>query len=175
MGRRKDALNREWQMSTIQFDFNLPERFDMTYIGEDGKQHRPFMIHRALLGSIERFFGVLIEHFAANFPLWLAPVQVAVIPVSQNYFDYARKIKDELVNNKIRVELDERNEKIGFKIRDWETQKVPYMLILGEKEQSAGNISLRKHKLGDQGALGLSDFIDNITAEILNKDYKLDT
>lgn len=171
----KDALNREWQMSTIQFDFNLPERFDMTYIGEDGKQHRPFMIHRALLGSIERFFGVLIEHFAANFPLWLAPVQVAVIPVSQNYFDYARKIKDELVNNKIRVELDERNEKIGFKIRDWETQKVPYMLILGEKEQSAGNISLRKHKLGDQGALGLSDFIDNITAEILNKDYKLDT
>ena len=171
----KDALNREWQMSTIQFDFNLPERFDMTYIGEDGKQHRPFMIHRALLGSIERFFGVLIEHFAANFPLWLAPVQVAVIPVSQNYFDYARKIKDELVNNKIRVELDERNEKIGFKIRDWETQKVPYMLILGEKEQSAGNISLRKHKMGDQGALGLSDFIDNITAEILNKDYKLDT
>ena len=171
----KDALNREWQMSTIQFDFNLPERFDMTYIGEDGKQHRPFMIHRALLGSIERFFGVLIEHFAANFPLWLAPVQVAVIPVSQNYFDYARKIKDELVNNKIRVELDERNEKIGFKIHDWETQKVPYMLILGEKEQSAGNISLRKHKLGDQGALGLSDFIDNITAEILNKDYKLDT
>ncbi|MCH9029806.1 MAG: threonine--tRNA ligase, partial [Bacteroidetes bacterium] len=170
-----DALNREWQMSTIQFDFNLPERFDMTYIGEDGKQHRPFMIHRALLGSIERFFGVLIEHFAANFPLWLAPVQVAIIPVSQNYFDYARKIKDELVNNKIRVELDERNEKIGFKIRDWETQKVPYMLILGEKEQSAGNISLRKHKLGDQGALGLSDFIDNITAEILNKDYKLDT
>ncbi|MCH7771964.1 MAG: threonine--tRNA ligase [Bacteroidetes bacterium] len=171
----KDALNREWQMSTIQFDFNLPERFDMTYIGEDGKQHRPFMIHRALLGSIERFFGVLIEHFAANFPLWLAPVQVAVIPISQNYFDYARKIKDELVNNKIRVELDERNEKIGFKIHDWETQKVPYMLILGEKEQSAGNISLRKHKLGDQGALGLSDFIDNITAEILNKDYKLDT
>ena len=171
----KDALNREWQMSTIQFDFNLPERFDMTYIGEDGKQHRPFMIHRALLGSIERFFGVLIEHFAGNFPLWLAPVQVAIIPVSQNFFDYARKIKDELVNSKIRVELDERSEKIGFKIRDWETQKVPYMLILGEKEQSAGNISLRKHKMGDQGALGLSDFIDNITAEILNKDYKLDT
>ena len=169
-----DALNREWQMSTIQFDFNLPERFDMTYIGEDGKEHRPFMVHRALLGSIERFFGVLIEHFAANFPLWLAPVQVAVIPVSQNHFDYARKIKDKLVNHKIRVELDERSEKIGFKIRDWETQKVPYMLILGEREQSAGNISLRKHKLGDQGALGLSDFIDNITAEILNKDYKLD-
>ncbi len=168
-----DALKREWQMSTIQFDFNLPERFDMTYIGEDGHEHRPFMIHRALLGSIERFFGVLIEHFAGSFPVWLAPVQVAVIPVSQNFFDYAAKVTNELKKNDIRVEFDKRNEKIGYKIRDWETQKVPYMLILGEKEQSAGNISLRKHKMGDQGALGLSDFIDNITAEILNKYYKI--
>ena len=168
-----DALKREWQMSTIQFDFNLPERFDMTYIGEDGKEHRPFMIHRALLGSIERFFGVLIEHFAGSFPVWLAPVQVAVIPVSQNFFDYAAKVTDELKKNDIRVEFDKRNEKIGYKIRDWETQKVPYMLILGEKEKIAGNISVRKHTEGDKGALGLKEFIDNITAEILNKDYKI--
>ncbi len=168
-----DALKREWQMSTIQFDFNLPERFDMTYIGEDGHEHRPFMIHRALLGSIERFFGVLIEHFAGSFPVWLAPVQVAVIPVSQNFFDYAAKVTDELKKNDIRVEFDKRNEKIGYKIRDWETQKVPYMLILGEKEKIAGNISVRKHTEGDKGALGLKEFIDNITAEILNKDYKI--
>ena len=169
----KDALNREWQMSTIQFDFNLPERFDMSYIGEDGHEHRPFMIHRALLGSIERFFGVLIEHFAGDFPVWLAPVQVAVIPVSQNYFEYAGKITDALKKNNLRVELDKRNEKIGYKIRDWETQKVPYMLILGEKEQSAANISVRKHRIGDTGALSLNDFIDNITNEILNKDFTI--
>ncbi len=168
-----DALKREWQMSTIQFDFNLPERFDMTYIGEDGHEHRPFMIHRALLGSIERFFGVLIEHFAGSFPVWLAPVQVAVIPVSQNFFDYAGEVTDELKKNGIRVEFDKRNEKIGYKIRDWETQKVPYMLILGEKEKNAGNISVRKHTEGDKGALGLNEFIDNITAEIFNKYYKI--
>ncbi|GBD87298.1 threonine--tRNA ligase 1 [bacterium BMS3Abin03] len=167
----RDALKREWQMSTIQFDFNLPERFDMNYIGEDGHEHRPFMVHRALLGSIERFFGVLIEHFGGAFPVWLAPVQVAVIPVSQHFFDYARKVTDVLKKHEIRVELDERNEKIGYKIRDWETQKVPYMLILGEKEQSAGNISVRKHKEGDQGALGLNEFIDNIAIQIKNKDY----
>jgi len=167
----KDALNREWQMSTVQFDFNLPERFDMSYIGEDGKEHRPFMVHRALLGSIERFFGVLIEHFAGAFPAWLAPVQVAVIPVSEHYIEYAKKVADELKQNNIRVETDERNEKIGYKIRDWETNKVPYMLILGEKEQTDKNISIRKHKKGDLGSFGLSDFIDNITNEIKNKDF----
>jgi threonyl-tRNA synthetase len=169
----KDALNREWQMSTIQFDFNLPERFDMSYIGEDGREHRPFMIHRALLGSIERFFGVLLEHFAGDFPTWLAPVQVAVIPVSQHFFEYAEKVTQELKENNMRVELDKRNEKIGYKIRDWETQKVPYMLILGEKEQSAENISVRKHKVGDTGTLALNDFIDNITVEILSKNFTI--
>ncbi len=167
----KDALNREWQMSTVQFDFNLPERFDMSYIGEDGKEHRPFMVHRALLGSIERFFGVLIEHFAGAFPVWLAPLQVAVIPVSEHYIDYAKKVADELKQHNIRVETDVRNEKIGYKIRDWETNKVPYMLILGEKEQTAGNISIREHKKGDQGSFALSDFIDNITNQIKNKDF----
>jgi threonyl-tRNA synthetase len=141
----------------------------MTYIGEDGKEHRPYMVHRALLGSIERFFGILIEHFAGDFPLWLAPVQTAVVPVSQNFFDYARSVKEELVKKGIRVELDERNEKIGYKIRDWETQKVPYMLIVGEKEKEAGTVSVRKHKEGDQGALALSEFIDKIATQILNK------
>jgi threonyl-tRNA synthetase len=167
----KDALGREWQMSTVQFDFNLPERFDMKYIGDDGKEHRPFMVHRALLGSIERFFGLLIEHYGGDFPVWLAPVQVAVIPVSQNFMEYAHKVYDELKSNNVRVVLDERNEKIGYKIRDWETNKAPYMLILGEKEVNAQNISIRKHKIGDQGSLSLSEFISKISTEINNKIY----
>ncbi len=166
----KDALNREWQMSTVQFDFNLPERFDMSYIGEDGKEHRPFMVHRALLGSIERFFGVLIEHYGGAFPVWLAPIQVAVLPVSQNFMDYAAKVADKLKKSNIRVNLDERNEKIGYKIRDWETQKVPYMLVVGEKEQSTDAVSVRKHKKGDLGVLSLIEFIDNIKAEISSKE-----
>ncbi|VAX17861.1 Threonyl-tRNA synthetase [hydrothermal vent metagenome] len=165
----KDALNREWQMSTIQFDFNLPERFDMTYIGEDGKEHRPFMVHRALLGSIERFMGVLIEHYAGSFPVWLAPVQVAVIPVSQNYFDYAQKIVSSLIDENIRVKFDKRNEKIGYKIRDWETQKVPYMLIVGEKEETNNTISIRKHKHGDLGESKLDDFISELKSSIKNR------
>ena len=164
----KDALNREWQMSTIQFDFNLPERFDMKYIGQDGKEHRPFMVHRALFGSIERFMGVMIEHYAGAFPTWLAPIQVAIIPVSQNFFEYAEEIKAKLKEKNIRVELDYRNEKIGYKIRDWETQKVPYMLILGEKEKSSNTISLRKHKEGDKGTMQIDEFISNITVEIDN-------
>ncbi|NLT50377.1 MAG: threonine--tRNA ligase [Ignavibacteria bacterium] len=165
----KDALNREWQMSTIQFDFNLPERFDMKYIGEDGKEHRPFMVHRALLGSIERFMGVLIEHFAGAFPVWLAPVQVAVIPVSQNFMDYAEKVKKILSEKEITVELDKRNEKIGYKIRDWETNKVPYMLIIGEKEKDAQTVSVRKHKEGDIGSLSIDEFVTKISNEIINK------
>jgi threonyl-tRNA synthetase len=165
----KDALGREWQMSTVQFDFNMPERFDMKYIGEDGKEHRPFMVHRALLGSIERFFGLLIEHYGGDFPVWLAPVQVVVIPVSQNYLGYAQKIYHELKQNNLRVVLDERSEKIGYKIRDWETNKAPYMVIIGEKEESAQNISVRKHKVGDQGSLALSGFISKISDEINNK------
>ena len=167
----KDALGREWQLSTVQFDFNEPERFDMKYIGEDGKEHRPFMVHRALLGSIERFFGILIEHYAGDFPTWLAPVQVAIIPVSQNFSDYANSVNKKLVAAGIRSQADQRNEKIGYKIRDWETQKVPYMIIVGEKEQNAANISVRQHKKGDLGSFTLADFIDKLTAEIKNKDY----
>jgi len=162
----KDALKREWQMSTIQFDFNLPERFDMKYIGEDGKEHRPFMVHRALLGSIERFMGVLIEHYGGAFPTWLAPVQVALLPISEHYFDYAKEVQQKLKENDIRVELDSRNEKVGYKIREWETQKVPYMLIVGEKEKEAGTVSVRKHKEGDQGSQKSEEFIVNIKSEI---------
>ena len=165
----KDALGREWQLSTIQFDFNMPERFGMTYIGEDGKEHRPFMVHRALLGSIERFFGILIEHYAGEFPLWLAPTQVAIVPVSQNYIDYANSVALELKKAGIRYEVDERNEKIGYKIRDWEMRKVSYMLIVGEKEKEANAVSVRKHKEGDQGSLALSVFIDKIVSEIKSK------
>ncbi|MFZ1520044.1 MAG: threonine--tRNA ligase [Ignavibacteriaceae bacterium] len=165
----KDALGREWQLSTIQFDFNLPERFGMTYIGEDGKEHRPFMVHRALLGSIERFFGILIEHYAGEFPLWLAPTQVAIVPVSQNYIEYAHQVADTLRKQGIRYEVDERNEKIGYKIRDWEMRKVSYMLVVGEKEKEANAVSVRKHKEGDQGSLALSEFIDKIVIEIKNK------
>ena len=165
----KDALNREWQLSTIQFDFNEPERFKMSYIGEDGKEHRPFMVHRALLGSIERFMGILIEHYAGAFPTWLAPVQAAVLPVSQNFMDYAQKVTDELKASGVIAQLDERNEKIGYKIRDWETHKVPYMLVVGEKEKEAGTVSVRKHKVGDKGSISVEEFKNQILEEIKNK------
>ncbi|MBV6511624.1 MAG: Threonine--tRNA ligase 1 [Ignavibacteriaceae bacterium] len=167
----KDALNREWQLSTVQFDFNLPERFDMKYIGEDGKEHRPFMVHRALLGSIERFFGILLEHYAGDFPLWLAPVQAAVIPVSQNYLEYAQSVTDKLQKAGIRVELDHRSEKIGYKIRDWELKKAPYMLIVGEKEQSAGTVSVRKRKSADSVSSTADELIAQFLEEINNKIY----
>lgn len=165
----KDALGREWQLSTIQFDFNLPERFDLHYIGEDGKEHRPFMVHRALLGSIERFFGILIEHYAGDFPLWLAPVQAVVIPVSQNFSQYAEMIHQQLVSEGIRSHFDQRNEKIGYKIRDWETHKVPYMIIVGEKEKSANSISVRQHRKGDLGSFQTGEFITKLKSEIENK------
>jgi threonyl-tRNA synthetase len=165
----KDALNREWQMSTIQFDFNMPARFGMKYVAEDGKEKTPFMVHRALLGSIERFMGVLIEHYGGAFPLWLAPVQAAVLPVSQNFLNYAGKIAEALKNAGIRVELDERNEKIGYKIRSWETNKVPYMFIVGEKEETSGTVSVRQHKKGDLGASSLDDIISKMKEEIKNK------
>ncbi|MCE1190287.1 MAG: threonine--tRNA ligase [Ignavibacteria bacterium] len=165
----KDALNREWQMSTIQFDFNLPERFKMTFIGEDGKEHRPFMVHRALLGSIERFFGVLIEHFAGAFPVWLSPVQAVILPVSQNFLEQAKEIQGQLAQQGIRVEVDERNEKIGFKIRHWETEKTPYMLIIGEKEIASGTLSVRRHKKGDLGSMSIEEFCKIILEEINSK------
>ncbi len=165
----KDALGRKWQLGTIQVDYNLPERFDLEYVGSDNQRHRPIMIHRAPFGSMERFVAVLIEHTGGEFPLWLNPKQVVVIPVSEKYNDYAEKVFGKLKENEFSAELDERNEKIGYKIRDWETQKIPYMLIVGEKEQQSDTVSVRKHKKGDIGALSLSDFIDNIKVEINQK------
>lgn len=165
----KDALGRKWQLGTVQIDYVMPERFNLEYIGSDGQKHRPVVIHRAPFGSLERFVGVLIEHFAGFFPLWLSPVQAAVIPVSQNYLDYAEEVLKQLKDAGIRTEIDERNEKIGYKIREWETQKVPYMIIVGEKEKTGGNISVRQHKKGDIGSLSLSEFTAKLQEEIKNK------
>lgn len=161
----KDALNRDWQIATIQLDYNLPNRFDLNYEGGDGQKHRPVMVHRAIFGSFERFIGMLIEHYAGNFPLWLAPVQVAVMPISDNQMDYAKEIHAKLKENKFRAELDERNEKIGYKIRDWETKKAPYMIVVGDKEKQSGNITVRAHKKGDLGAFEVNDFIKSLTEE----------
>ena len=165
----KDALDRSWQCTTIQFDFNLPERFNMTYIGEDNEAHRPYMIHRALLGSLERFFGVLIEHYAGNFPVWLAPVQVQVIPISEHQVDYAKGILQALRDANIRADIDVQNEKVGYKIREAEKQKIPYMIVVGNKEIENNNISVRKHLKGNLGTTDLKSFISSVTQEIQNK------
>ncbi len=166
----KDALGRPWQCTTIQFDFNLPERFDLTYVGEDGKFHRPIIIHRALLGALERFFGILIEHYAGAFPLWLAPVQIVVMPITSETNDYAQEVKRQLLEKDFRVKLDDRNEKIHYKIREAETQKVPCMFIVGEKEKKDNKVSVRKHKKGDLGIFDLDDIISQLEKE--NKDKK---
>ncbi|KAA3631552.1 MAG: threonine--tRNA ligase [Calditrichaeota bacterium] len=165
----KDAIGRGWQCSTIQFDFSLPERFDLTYIDNSGQQKRPYMIHRALLGSIERFFGVLIEHYSGNFPVWLAPTQVKVLPITDAFIEYAEKTVEKLKAHDIRAEVDDRSEKIGAKIRDAELEKVPYMYIVGAKEAEAGSVSLRKHGEGDQGVKSLDDAISEILREISSK------
>ena len=162
----KDALGRKWQLGTIQVDYNLPERFELEYTGSDNQKHRPVMIHRAPFGSMERFVAVLIEHTGGEFPLWLNPEQVVVIPVSEKFNDYAEKVYNILKEKNIFVELDKRNEKIGYKIREWETQKLPYMLIVGEKEQEAGTVSVRKHKVGDQGVVKIDEFANAILEEI---------
>ncbi len=162
----KDALNREWQLTTIQFDFNLPERFDMTYTASDGSFQRPYMIHRALLGAMERFFATLLEHTGGNFPLWLAPVQVSVISVSEKYREYAQKVTDRLLEDDFRVELDDSDQRIGYKIRAAENQKIPYMIIVGEKEENSGNISVRKHLEGDLGSMNLDEFIEKLKNEM---------
>ncbi|HYV51299.1 MAG TPA: threonine--tRNA ligase, partial [Dongiaceae bacterium] len=162
----KDAIGRSWQCSTIQFDFNEPERFDMEFIGEDGKAHRPYMIHRALLGSIERFFGVLIEHYSGDFPLWLAPVQAKLLPISKENLDYARRVRDTLAKEGLRIEIDERNEKIGAKIRDAELLKVPYMLVVGRRDEAGETVSVRRRGQGDLGALTVDAFREKVLAEV---------
>ena len=165
----KDVLDRAWQCTTIQVDFNEPERFDLTFRGEDGKDHRPIMIHRALMGSLERFFGTLIEHYGGAFPLWLSPVQAIILPITDSQLEYAEDLKKKLGENNIRVDVDNRNEKIGFKIREAEIQKTPYMIIVGEKEVINQNISVRKRKEGDLGLFNLDDFIEKIKKEISDK------
>ena len=162
----KDALGREWQLGTVQLDYNLPERFDLTYVGEDNEKHRPVMIHRAPFGSLERFIGVLIEHCGGNFPTWLAPVQVKVIPISQDLFDYAEEINTALLNIGLRTEIDLRHEKIGYKIRGAEVQKIPYMLILGKREVEDKTVSVRRHGQGAQETSSLEEFIQRIQSEI---------
>jgi threonyl-tRNA synthetase len=158
----KDAIGRLWQCTTIQFDFNLPERFDMTYVGEDGQKHRPYMIHRALLGSLERFFGVLIEHYNGNFPLWLAPVQVEILPIAERHNEYVQALEARLAAAGLRPHADLRREKIGYKIREAERLKVPLILVIGDKEVAAGTASLRVHGQGDKGPVGIDDFIGKI-------------
>ena len=164
-----DAIGRTWQCGTIQLDFQLPQRFELEYIGADGEKHRPIMIHRVCFGSIERFIGILIEHFAGAFPTWLAPVQVKVLPISEKYEEYAKSVKAALDAADIRAEIDLRSEKIGYKIRELQGQKIPYMLVVGQKEQADGTVSVRSRFKGDEGAEDLNVFIANIKAEIAGR------
>ena len=164
-----DAIGRPWQLSTVQFDFTLPRRFDLEYIGEDGKAHQPLMVHRALYGSIERFFGILIEHYAGAFPVWLAPVQAIVLPITDRQTEYARSIAKQLDDAGIRATVDERSEKVNLKIRDAQMQKIPYMLVVGDREQQNGCVAVRQRKHGDQGAKPLAECIAAIRALIDSK------
>jgi threonyl-tRNA synthetase len=165
----EDSIGRTWQCGTIQLDFQLPQRFELNYIGKDGEKHRPIVIHRVIFGSIERFIGILIEHFAGKFPTWIAPVQAKVMPISDKFNAYAESVVKVLRDKNIRVELDDRAEKIGFKIREARNERVPYMIIIGEKEQSEGKISVRSRKSGDEGSMVLYEFISKIKEEIENK------
>jgi len=166
----EDSIGRTWQCGTIQLDFQLPQRFELDYIGSDGEKHRPIVIHRVIFGSIERFMGILIEHFAGKFPTWLAPIQVKVLPISNKFNDYCANIKKELSTNGIRVEMDYRDEKIGYKIREARNERVPYIIVVGEKEEKEKKISLRSRKNGDEGILKLEDLIERISKEIKNKE-----
>ena len=165
----KDALGRKWQLGTIQVDYNLPERFELEYIGNDNQKHRPVMIHRAPFGSMERFVAVLLEHTAGNFPLWLTPDQAIVLPISEKYQEYAKKVFNLLNNSEIRTLIDDRNEKAGKKIRDAELMKIPFMLVVGEREESEGTVSVRKHGQGDLGPQKIEDFIKLVENEIKNE------
>ncbi|RMG61213.1 MAG: threonine--tRNA ligase [Calditrichaeota bacterium] len=165
----KDVLGRSWQCSTVQVDFNLPERFDMEYIGEDGRPHRPIMIHRALMGSLERFFGILIEHYAGAFPLWLAPVQVVLLPIADRHHEFARQVYQRFREAGIRVELDDRNEKVGYKIREAEVKKVPYMVVIGDREVADGKLAVRHKGEGQLGNLDPEELLQRLLQEIANK------
>ena len=164
--KMKDCLGREWQMGTVQLDFQLPQRFNLHYIDKDGNKKTPIMVHRALFGSFDRFIGIITEHFAGAFPTWLAPVQVRILPIADSHKEYAKKLKEKLEEYDIRVELDEREEKIGYKIREAQLQKIPYMLIVGDKEVEANAVGVRSRKDGDIGAMSVEDFINKIEEEI---------
>ncbi len=165
----RDAIGRKWQLGTVQVDYVMPERFDLTYIGSDGQKHRPVVIHRAPFGSMERFIGVLIEHTAGNFPLWLAPVQAVVLPIAEDVHDYAREVYQTLQSAGIRAEIDLRSEKIGKKIREAELSKIPCMLVIGRNEQEAGEVSLRRHRKGDEGRIGVRELVEKLSEEIVQR------
>ncbi len=165
----QDALGRTWQLGTVQVDYVMPERFALEYTGSDGQKHRPVIIHRAPFGSLERFIGILIEHYAGEFPLWLAPVQAVVMPITDMQLPYAKEVLKQLVDSGIRAEIDDRNEKVGYKIREWETKKVPYMLVVGEKERQSGAVAVRRHRLGDQGAVPTAELIVQLQHMIHDK------
>ena len=168
----EDSIGRTWQCGTIQLDMQMPQRFELEYVGADGEKHRPIMIHRVAFGSIERFIGILIEHFAGAFPTWLAPVQVKVLPISDKYMEYGKKVLEELNEAGIRAEIDQRAEKIGYKIREAQMQKIPYMLVVGAKEEESGVVSVRSRFAGDEGQKSLADFIAAVKEEIEKKEIR---
>jgi len=164
-----DAIGRKWQCATVQLDYQLPQRFDLKYIGPDNQEHRPVVIHRAIFGSFERFIGVLIEHYAGAFPLWLAPVQIAVLPLADRHLEWGQTVRKRLIEAGFRVELDARVEKIGFKIREAQLQKVPYMLILGDREVAEGQVAVRSRSGGDLGAKTLEEFLASAQSEVTER------
>ena len=167
-----DSLGRTWQCGTVQLDSQLPERFELEYVGEDGQKHRPVMLHRVVLGSIERFIGVITEHFAGKFPLWLSPVQAVVLPISERHHEYALALQEKLEKAGFRVECDIRNEKIGYKIREAQLQRTPYMLVVGDKESEEGTVSVRHRKDGDLGSMTLEAFVERAQAEVDSREIK---
>lgn len=165
----KDAIGRLWQVTTVQFDFNLPNRFELEYVGEDGAKHEPFVLHRALLGSMERFMGILIEHYGGAFPTWLAPVQAIIIPIASRHEDYGLKVKDQMLKMGIRCELDDRNERMGSKIRDAQVEKIPYMLVIGDREADTDKVSVRHRSGEDLGSMSVNTLIRKIADEAESK------
>jgi len=166
----KDAIGRLWQCSTIQFDFNLPERFDMTYVGPDNRKHRPYMIHRALLGSIERFTGIILEHYAGLLPLWLSPTQVRIVPIADRHLSYARDILDLLLREGFRAELDDRDERMNAKIRDAELMKIPYVVVVGDREVESGTVSVRSKREGNLGSMTREDFLNMLREKVSRRE-----
>jgi threonyl-tRNA synthetase len=164
-----DSIGRKWQLGTMQLDYNAPERFDLEYIGEDNTEHRPVVLHRAIYGSFERFIAILIEHFAGAFPIWLAPVQAVVLPLSEKFVDYSKQVAKTLTDAGLRIEVDDSNEKLGAKIRDAQLQKIPFMLVVGEKEATSGTVSVRKRTGGDQVVTPVEEFVEQAKRLIVSR------